>query len=112
MVVDVTFSQDELPRDEQAEDVFETAIAAWRMARARIEAVCPAQLSSSSRSAYYRLLARIGLWADALLLKETHNDAEPEIDTHPADRDVQDETGVTKKAMDLETAGDVREAGS
>jgi hypothetical protein len=47
------------------ESGLESALAAWQLARLRLERLDPRALDPEQRDAYYRLVARIGLWADA-----------------------------------------------
>jgi hypothetical protein len=61
----MTLDEMPLPHDASAEEALERAAQAWRSARARLESVDPAVLAPSQREQYFRLLARIGLWADA-----------------------------------------------
>ena len=65
MAVELTLHESLLPHDESAEEALERAALAWQTARARFDTVDPSQLSPAGREAYYRLLVKIGLWADA-----------------------------------------------
>lgn len=65
VAVNLDLTETLLPHDESTEDAFERALAAWRVARARLETVDPSQLCETTREEYYRVLTRIGLWADA-----------------------------------------------
>ncbi len=65
--------------EETAEETLAAAAAAWRAARARLDGVDPGALGTEDRAAWFRLLARIGLWADARSLGETEDkDDEPD----------------------------------
>ncbi len=65
MAVDLPLNEHSLEHNDGAEETLERALAAWRAARARIDTVDLALLSPASRDTYFRLLVRIGLWADA-----------------------------------------------
>jgi hypothetical protein len=65
VAVDLTLNEHLLPHDESTEEALERALVAWRAARTRIDTVDPALLSPAGKESYFRLLARIGLWADA-----------------------------------------------
>jgi hypothetical protein len=84
VAVDIDLDEPLLPDDETAEEAFERAMTAWRTARARIETVRPEHLPRVLREEYYRMLVRIGLWADARVAGEPVSDDDAVTPDEPA----------------------------
>lgn len=64
-----------MPADANAEEALERAAVAWRAAREALDRVDPRALPDELRENYYRLVIRIGLWADARALGDEPEDA-------------------------------------
>ena len=83
MAVEVSLESPE--QDGVSEDALEHALTLWRSARAAFERVDPKQVPDAARSAYFRALARIGIWADARVCAGREGEPDDAADEGEAD---------------------------